>query len=68
MDDLKIITKYVSVWGWHLNAMLFLTASIILISLPYKVTNVVFFVCFFVAFLISEQRALKKKNELLNGV
>jgi len=63
-----IITKYVSVWGWQLMAMMFLCSSFIFFALPRTLITQSFYVAFFLIFIICEFKTLERKKEIYNDI
>lgn len=63
MEEVTIITKYISAWAWHLSAIAFLCVSAIVMVIG----NVPMAIGFAIAMGICEYVALKRKKELDNG-
>ena len=62
--SIKIITDYISIWGWQLLAIIFLTSSIVISIFPTTITSIVFFITFFIVFVLCEYKSIIKKYEL----
>ncbi len=62
--SIKLLTSYISVWGWQILAMLFLTSSLMMLSLPTKDFSLAFFMAFFMVFIICEFISIRKKYEI----
>lgn len=63
-DSTKIITSYVSIWGWHILAALFLCTSLSLAAHFSKELASIFFFAFFVLFGICEVISYRRRNAL----
>lgn len=63
-DSVKLVTNYVGVWGWHLSAIMFLLASLILVSIPKTHFSLVLFFACFIIFVILEIIAYRRKNAI----
>jgi ABC-type antimicrobial peptide transport system permease subunit len=70
MEKENIITQYVSVWGWHLSAIIFLVSALMSVTLNLEFSGLVLFVAFMMGFVICELYALRRRakvdiNELM---
>ncbi len=63
MEDVKLITTFITAWCWQILAMIFLCSSFILIALPNTLTTNVFSVSFIVIFLSCEAMVIKRRRE-----
>ena len=66
MNQIKIITGYISAWGWQLMAMLFLSLALVLFAMPRTLRTSVVYVAFFLVFVFCEYKTLKRKKEIEN--
>lgn len=63
MEDVEIITKYISAWAWHLTAIAFLCVAAVVMAAG----NLPMAIGFAIGMGICEYIALKRKMELSNG-
>ena len=66
MEEIEYLTNYISVWGWNICALMFLTTSFILFSLQSSLKTQSFTVACILAFIMCEFMMLKRKGELSN--
>ena len=64
--DISTLTKYISVWGWHLTGMVFLCASFIMFALPRTLITKVFYISLFILFGVAEILSHNRRKELEN--
>jgi len=62
----ELITKYIAVWGWQTLAMLFLSSSLIIFSLPRSLISQSLYVALFLIFAGCQFISLKRKKEIYN--
>jgi len=63
MNNFKDYTMFVSVWGWQILAMIFLSFSILFLTLPETLKTNVFFYSFLFLFIGCEVMSIKRKRE-----
>lgn len=63
-SDVKVITLYISVWGWQILSMLSFSTSLIMFALPTTLMSNVLFVVFFLLFMAGQYMAHKRKGEM----
>jgi len=64
MEEVKLITKFITAWGWQILAIIFLCSGFILLALPKSLTSKVFFVSFIIIFLACEAMSIKRRKEV----
>lgn len=62
-DQTILLTTFISVWGWQILAILFLSFSFLSFSMPRTIHTFVFFIAFFVMFISCEYVSLKKRKK-----
>jgi len=63
--DVKVMTAYISIWNWHLLAIIFFCFAILFFIIGDAAT--VFFVAFLAIFAFAEAIAWSKKEKLLKN-
>lgn len=63
MEDIKLITTFITAWFWQVLAIIFLCSAFILIALPNTLITNVFSVSFLIIFLACEAMAIKRRRE-----
>jgi len=63
-NTIDIILLYISVWSWHLKAIIFLVSSIIIVSASEDLLGNVFFFVFLFAFLGCELISYSRRKSL----
>jgi len=64
MEEVTLITKFITAWFWQVLAIIFLCSAFILIALPNTLTTNVFSVSFIIIFLSCEAMAIKRRREV----
>ena len=64
MEDVTIITKFVTAWCWQILAIMFLCFGFLFVALPNTLTTNVFSVSFILIFLACEGVAIKRRREV----
>lgn len=69
MEKENITMQYISVWSWHIIAIVFLTSAFIVVFSGKSLGNNVMFVVFILAWVVCELFSLMRKQKLenLNG-
>jgi len=62
-DNLKLITLYISLWGWQILAVIFLVSTFLMVAIPRNVINLVFTIAFIIIFVFCEYKSLKRKED-----
>ena len=60
MEETLLLTRYISVWNWHLSAVMFLCVA----SIAAMLGNIVFIIAFSVGVGIAEYMAQKRRIEI----
>lgn len=66
MDDIKLITNYISAWGWQIIALMFLLTALIMFALPRTLTTSALYVATILLFIGCEFISIKRKREVQN--
>ena len=66
MNDTKIISDYIAIWGWQIISTIFLVTSLILISLPRNNISAVFYVASFLLFIFCEFKVFTRRRKFNN--
>ena len=61
MNDIELLTKYISVWGWHLIGVMFFITSVGF----YSVRRPLWFFSLILVFMFCEIMAWRRKGEVL---
>ena len=64
MEDINILTRFMTAWFWQLLAIIFLCFGCVFFALPSALKSNVFFVSFIVLALGCEAMALKRRKEV----
>jgi len=64
LNDLNIITIFISAWCWQIISIIFLTASIIMFAMPRTLITSSFYVAMFLIFVFGQYQALKRRKEI----
>ena len=64
MQEVKLITTFITAWCWQILAIIFLCSSFIFIALPNTLTTNVFSVSFMIIFLGCEAMSIKRRREV----
>ena len=67
MEEIKILTDYVSAWAWQIIAIVMLVGISILIALIAPLGILVIAGVMVVAFGITQYLAIKRRKKVLNG-
>jgi len=65
MEKENIIMQYISIWNWHIIAVLFLIGALIVITIRVNLTTGIVFFIFLSAFGISEFFSYTRRKKLL---
>jgi len=63
MEEVKLITTFITAWGWQILAIIFLCFGFLFLALPKSLTSNVFFVSFIIIFLACEAMVIKRRRE-----
>lgn len=64
LEEISILTKFISAWFWHLTAMLFLVGIFIMAALPQNTVTLLSSIVFLAVFLFTETMAFRRKNDI----
>ena len=64
MQEVKLITAFITAWCWQILAIIFLCSCFIFIALPNTLTTNVFSVSFMIIFLGCEAMSIKRRREV----
>ena len=64
-EETKLITTFISSWGWQILAMLFLTSSLILFSIERTGISRILFIVLFLLFIGCEFKSLIRKRDVM---
>lgn len=66
MEQFSTLTKFISAWNWHIIALLFLVASLILFALPSSIKTIVLLISFLIVFFVCEIIAYLRREQMYN--
>ena len=66
MEELKLLTTYISAWAWQIIAMMFLLTALIMFALPRTLKTSAFYVAMILIFIGCQYKSLKRKGEIQN--
>ena len=66
MEEIELITTYISAWFWQIIALMFLLTGFIMFALPRTLTTSAFYVAMILLFIGCEYKGLKRKKEVQN--
>ncbi len=64
MEDIQILTRFITAWCWQILAIMFLCSAFVFVALPNSLTTNVFSVSFILIFLACEGVAIKRRREV----
>ena len=64
MEDIQVLTRFITAWFWQVLAIIFLGFGCVFFVLPTNLKTGVFFVAFIVVALGCEGMALKRRKEV----
>jgi len=64
MEQLLVLTNYISSWGWQIIAIIFLIGSTLMFALPRSLITQTFYITFFLIFWVCEFKSLKRQKEV----
>ena len=63
-EEVKILTTYISVWGWQVLGIIFLCFSFLFFALERNIITQTFYLSTFILFAICEIVSFKRKKEI----
>jgi len=67
MDEIKILTSYISAWSWQILAMLFLSTALLAVSLPTSFASQIVYIVATLIFIICEFISFRKRREFYDS-
>lgn len=64
MEDISILTAFLSTWFWQILAIQFLCFSFLFFALPRSLVTQVFYISFFLIFIFCEYKSLIRRKKL----
>lgn len=63
INDIQLLTRYISIWGWELIAIIFLCFSLLYYSFAPTLINNVLCTAFFIIFICCQFMVLLKQRQ-----
>jgi len=65
VEETRIVTTFISAWGWQILAMLFLCSSLTVFTIPRTQISTPILIIFFLLFIGCEFASLARKKKVM---